>query len=538
MRGRVVAAALVAWAGLSPGQTAAQTADLPEDRVLVMPFENVRRDASIFWLGEGSAVLLADELNGRGVGAITRDERQRAFDRLQAPPAAALTDATVIRIGQIVGASHVIVGSLQMDGGSLVVRARRIALAAGRLQADVTDRGPLPELFALFDRLAERMRPAGRGPARAAADRPPVAAFEHYIKGILAETPATAITYLDRAIALHPGYDRARLALWEVHAARADHQRALASVQSVPPASPVARQARFLAGLSQLDLQRYDESFATFKALADEQPAPAVLNNLGVIQLRRGSTPPSAVPAFYFTGAAEADRDDPDYAFNLGYAYWQAHDIQAAVSWLREAVRRSPADGDAHFLLGTALAASGNPAESAREKELARRLSSLYEQWEKRPAADGVPKGLERVKSDLEVRSARRIEARIAALSQRDQEDLATFYVDRARRLFMQESDREAAAELERALYLSPYRADAHLLLGRIHGRNGRVREAIDAFKISLWSKETAGAHAALGEAYRQSGDGAGARAEAERALALDPSSAEARRLLDMLKSP
>ena len=58
------------------------------------------------------------------------------------------------------------------------------------------------------------------------------------------------------------------------------------------------------------------------------------------------------------------------------------------------------------------------------------------------------------------------------------------------------------------------------------------MHEAIDAFKIALWSTETAEAHAALGEAYRQAKDAAAARAEAERALALDPASAEAKQLL------
>jgi Flp pilus assembly protein TadD len=104
--------------------------------------------------------------------------------------------------------------------------------------------------------------------------------------------------------------------------------------------------------------------------------------------------------------------------------------------------------------------------------------------------------------------------------------------------LFQQESDREAVAELDRALYLSPYLADAHLLLGRIHLRNGRAREAIDALKISLWSAETAEAHTALAEAYIQSKELDQARAEVARALALDPASSEAKRLLDMLKSP
>ena len=64
----------------------------------------------------------------------------------------------------------------------------------------------------------------------------------------------------------------------------------------------------------------------------------------------------------------------------------------------------------------------------------------------------------------------------------------------------------------------------------------GRVHEAIDAFKIALWSAETVEAHVALGEAYRQAKDVAAARVEAERALALDPASADAKQLLARLE--
>jgi tetratricopeptide (TPR) repeat protein len=189
----------------------------------------------------------------------------------------------------------------------------------------------------------------------------------------------------------------------------------------------------------------------------------------------------------------------------------------------------------AHYVLGTALAAAGTTAEAAREKELARRLSSEYAQWDRRPASDAVPKGLERVKNDVELPHAREIEARLTTVEQRDQQELARFYLESGRRLFEKENDREAADELNRALYISPYLAEAHLLLGRIHLRTGQVREAIDAFKISLWSDETAAAHAALGEAYRQDKDLAAARTEAGRALSLDPSSAEAKALLARL---
>jgi Tfp pilus assembly protein PilF len=64
------------------------------------------------------------------------------------------------------------------------------------------------------------------------------------------------------------------------------------------------------------------------------------------------------------------------------------------------------------------------------------------------------------------------------------------------------------------------------------------VRDAIDALKISLWSAETAEAHTVLADAYIQAKQIGQARAEADRALALDPSSTEARRLVAVLKSP
>src|SRR5438105_8571461 len=118
-------------------------------------------------------------------------------------------------------------------------------------------------------------------------------------------------------------------------------------------------------------------------------------------------------------------------------------------------------------------------------------------------AFDGVPRGLERVKPDVELPRARRIDTRLAASEQRDQEEVARFHLDRGRRLFQQENDRAAIDELDRALYLSPYLAEAHLLLGRIHLRSGRLTEAINSLKISLWSAETVDVHVALGEAYR-----------------------------------
>ena len=519
-----IAAAVVWLAASTPAVAAA-------DRVLVIPFENVTRESRIFWLGEASAVILADDLNTLGAEALAREERRAAFERLQLPPSAALTDATVIRIGELVGASHVIVGTLRLESDQLVARARVIALEAGRIAHDVTERGPVADLFSIFERLARRIGPSpAAGAAPVVLPHPPVAAFENYVKGLIAESPATSITYLNAALQLDPQLARARLALWESYSAQGQHDRALAALKGIPAESPWATRARFRSGLSQIQLSRLDEAFSTFRALADEHPDPRLMNNLGVVQLRRAAAAAQGKPTYFFNSAVEADPNESDYFFNLGYAYWLDRDPGAAMYWLREAVRRDPADGDAHFVLGSALAATGNSAQAARERELARRLSSTYEEWEKRPA-DEVLKGLERLKSDVELPHAETVSA--LASDQRDQRELARFYLERGRRLFLEERDTDALSELNRTLFLSPYEAEAHLLVGRIHLRGGRTHEAIDALKISLWSADSSEAHLALAEAYLQAREIAAAHDEAQRALALDPTSKAAQAVLE-----
>jgi tetratricopeptide (TPR) repeat protein len=523
--GSLAVAALLMLPAIGAGQSS--------ERILVLPFENVSRDNRILWLSEAAAVLLADDLNALGAVAIEREERRIAFDRLQLPQAAALTDATVIRIGELVGASQIITGTLQLEGEELVVDARRIALDTARAHRVPAERGAVRDLFAVFDRLARAILP---GPSRSdptTNEHPPVAAFENYIKGLVAETPSVAIGYFNAALLADPTFARPRLALWEAYTNRGEHERALAAVRLVSPQSPLARRAMFLIGLSYLDMQRFDDAFEMFEELAELDLSASVLNNLGVVELQRPGSPQPKNAAYYFQRATELDQNHPDSFFNLGYASWLLGDVRSAVYWLRETVRRDPADGEAHYLLGLALAADGSATEANRERELALRLSSDYAEWEKLPAPRRVPDGLERVRYDVELPGARWVEDALAAAGQRDQREAAAFYLDRARRAFQENRDRDAAGDVSRSLFLDPYQAEAHLIAARIHLRGGRPSQAIDALKISLWSAETAEARATLADAYFEAGDVRSAREEAERALKLDPNSVAARRVLE-----
>ncbi|CAN5725174.1 hypothetical protein BH24ACI5_BH24ACI5_16500 [soil metagenome] len=524
-------AAISAFAAVAPAM--AQPA---VNRVLVMPFDNPSREPRLHWIAEAASLLVADELNARGVSAIRRAERIRAFDQLHLPVAASLSRATIVKVGQLVGASEVIVGSVRFDGDDLVVEANGIRIDVGRVQPAVQERGPLAEVVLLFERLSAKLA-SGAPLRRERGPRPPLEAFEPYVKGLMAESAVTRSSFLEEAVEKHPGYDRAYLALWQVRHDQADYAGAVTAARAVPDASPFAQRARFFAAVSLIELESFDEAFDGFSATAAgalPTVAAAAMNNLGVVQLRRRGAAEKGVPTYFFTKAAEADPGDPDILFNLGYAYILEKNYQGAIYWLREALRRDPTDAEAHYLLGAALQHTNSPVEAAREKELAAQLSSRMPELEKRAVAERqpVPMGMERVREDPEARAGLRPEQALVNTAQKDQRELAVFHLERGRRLFDREEDREALAELRRAIYLSPYEAQAHLLAGRIHLRAGRPGDAVEALKISIWSAESPAARIALAEAYLKQQNTAAARAELERALVLDPESAAARQLL------
>ncbi|MBP7778735.1 MAG: hypothetical protein KA371_16590 [Acidobacteria bacterium] len=520
----VVLAVAAATAAAAPSASAAA----PSASVLVVPFDLERFDQRVGWLSEGVSVGVTSALAARGVDVVTREERLAALERLQLPPAAALTRATLIKVAELVGATRVVMGSVREANGTVTIVSRRLDVDEARLVELPPVSSPASRLFDAFAGIVEHLDPPpATAESRAAAIAPSVPAFELYVRGLVASTPQTQEALLAQALALAPGYPEPRRALWSALTTRGAHEAALAtsggiSGRAVPDGG--AAQWRLRAASSLVQLRRYDEAFTQLSALAAVSRDVAVPGLLGVVQLRRGSTPQTGRGTYYFNQVVERDPTNADACFNLGYAYWLDKDALAAAYWLREAVRRDPADGDAHFVLAAALAASGGGPESARERELARRLS---ERWEQAGDSAAVPRGLERLPEFSRPASAV-LESALSAGLQRDQQALAAFHLDAAARAFEQGRDPETIRQTQRVLYLTPYDTTALRLLGRAQARSGLLQDAISAFKIALWSAESAGAHVELGELLLRAHDPAGALKAAERALALEPDDAAA----------
>lgn len=532
----VVLTLILAW------PVAATAQATPGSRVLVMPFEASVDTAApggagaALWMGEAASILLGERLATLGVGTLTRSQRVAAFERLNLPMSAALTRATMIRVAEIIGATEVIFGEVTL-GREMQVRARLIRLSAGYELPSVGETGTLPDIFALFGRVASalavhtgRLRP----PSAAAATSISLEAFENYVKGLVAATPTAQQRFLETANRLAPGDARIQMALWSVYSAQDLHERALAAASSVPARVPQTRAARFAVALSLIELKRFDGAFQTLTALYNEDRSAVVSNALGVVQLRRPPLPGGNPPTIYFRRAVDEDPENTDYLFNLGYALARSRNTADALTWLREAVRLDAASGEAHVVMSAVLVSAGREPEAQRELELARLLGTEMS-LDLQALTAVIPDGLERLPEDATLETGPRLSAAIANPAQRDQRETALFHLSHGKSLIAAERDREAADELRRAIYLAPYEPEPHLMLGQLYHRAGQLPQAIDELKVAIWAQDSAPARLALGRALLDSGDVAAARAEIQRALKLAPNSTEADDLLRRL---
>ncbi|MFN8062696.1 MAG: tetratricopeptide repeat protein [Vicinamibacterales bacterium] len=528
-RGRVVAA--VALVALLVSTARAHAGD--GDRVLVMPFEVTHADVRTSWVGEAAALLLTEAVGASGALVLSREDRVRAFEYFNILPTVAVSRAMTIRMGESMGASAIIVGTVESDGAKIAVHARRLDVEASQYVAHADAEAAIetlaPAMARVGDGLGFRTAPVdAEGLARL-----PVSALEPYVRGLLAQNPSRQLTLLQSALALAPQSPQVRLALWQAHTARSGHEEARQVAASVPASSSWYRRAQFAVGLSQVSAKKFDEAFATFKRLNDAGSNAPLLNNLGVVQLNRpGTAAADGRASYFFSKAAELERGDPDYCFNLGLSYWLEHDVDAAIYWLREAVRRDASDGDAHVVLAAALHASAAPAEAERERDLARLLAS---NGDNASTATTVRRGMERVSNDLDVPRIRSVNVALGETVGRDQLEMVGFHLDRGQRFFDQRLDGEALTELRKAVYLSPYEALPHKLIGRIYLRSGQTRQAIDTFRVALWCEEATDVRLDLARALMDLHQYDDASTEVQRVLALDPQSAEARKLVDEL---
>lgn len=540
-------------------QNAPRSASSQQGLFLVFPFENNGSSPRLDWLGEGLEELTIQYLSDAGEQVYSHAGRAGELERYGLPASAKLSRATMLRIAQDLDADYVIFGSFNSDGTSLTVQSHLLRVDPPALIAPVSETGPLNSLMDLQAKVIwhtlvanDKSYPLALADFSKALRPLRLDAFEHFVRGILANDDEPRLRELREAAKLDPSWPDPAFALGETYAGRGDCDSALPWFARIPKTHPRYVEANFAIGVCRLQLNQPDKAEEVFVALqssirGDQGPnanrsvsgadLPEILNNLGLALAREGKISDAQGN---FKHATELDPDEDDYPFNLGLLAFRANDFNAAAAAFREAVLREPDNAEDRALLIQSLDRAGKKAEADEERNaVAEALGPNA-----LPAVHVDPKSdaqshLDRVKTDLDV-TALRLEilssGSPAPVSSASEAASASAHIRQGRQELSGGRLDLAEAQFRAALATDPANAAAHLGLAEVSRRRYRFDDAISELQASLKSRDSAVVRTTLARVYMEQKKFALARAEAQKALALAPNYTEAKQLLDHLK--
>ena len=505
--------------------------------VLILPFENQTRNASLEWIGESLVEALSDRFTGPQTYVVTREERAAAFDALGIPPAGILSRATILKLAETADADCVIIGQFTLEPATNQLRASADVLEmhppklAGRAEAAA----PLPELLNIQDRVAEAL--AGQLPGITLSPAPPrvrLDAWENYIRGLSASSRPQQIKYFREAVRLEPGLSRAALQLGKIYFQSRDYATAILWLSKLKHDESNYLEANFLLGICYFRREDYDKAETALQAVAARLPLNEVYNNLGAAQSRLNRR----AALDNFRKAADADPADADYQFNVGYWYYRNGQYASAARRLRLVLAGRPNDAEARAVLLKSLERAGNTADAAREREL---LSRNPAGLRFTNLDDRALEGLERIKRNYDEPSFRQLQLTLQTLDEEKLSRLprtqhAQVHLERGRDLFREQNDAEALNELKEAATLDPQASDTHLLLARLYERGGQKEEAIREAELALAAPKPVDAHLLLAKVYLEQNKLQEAQRHAQQVLSMEPGNVAARSVLQTIQ--
>ena len=526
----------------------------PNGVFLVFPFENAGASPRLDWIGEGLEELAIQRLSAAGQQVFSHEGRLDEMDRAGLPPNAKLSRATMLHIAQDLDADYIIFGNFTSDGTSLTINARVLRVNPVALLPAVRETGPLDSMMNLYTRLTWRLLTSvDHNFPLSLADFTKVqrvlylGAFEHYIRGLLANEDETRIRDLKEAIRLEPNWPDPAFSLGQVYFTRNDCASALPWFTRVPPANERSFEAIFATGVCDLRLNQPDKAEKVFSKLQEDlklnmvsgADLPEILNNLALALARQGKLG-LAIPAL--SRARDLDPDEDDYPFNLGLVSLQNNDLAAATSQFRDASEREPDNPEDRAFLINVLEKTGKKDDAAEARDSA--LGAFGPSGLPALKLDGKPESLakyQRVSRELDTTSLRMQLATPAAVNNAPAEsaspiDPVVAHIRRGRQELGAGRLDTAEKEFRAALAADPKNAQALRELADVSRRRGKLDEAVQELQTSLALRDSATGRVMLARIYLEQKKPELARAEVEKAVKLAPNYAEARQLLDHLE--
>ena len=248
-------------------QNAQRSASSQQRLYLVFPFENNGSSPRLDWLGEGLEELTIQYLSDAGEQVYSHAGRASELERYGLPTSAKLSRATMLRIAQDLDADYVIFGSFNSDGTNLTVNSHVLRVDPPALTAPVSETGPLSSLMDMQAKVVwhtlvanDKSYPLALAEFSKSLRPLRLDAFEHFVRGILANEDEPRLRELREAARLDPNWPDPAYALGETYAGKGDCDSALPWFGRVPKTNPHYVEANFAIGVCRLRLNQPDKA--------------------------------------------------------------------------------------------------------------------------------------------------------------------------------------------------------------------------------------------------------------------------------------
>ena len=417
---------VIAAVGLA-GQVARAADTKRPRRIAIVPLKNLRPDTDTNWIGAGAAETLTTKL-GELPDLITV-ERTRISKiieerRLQA----ALGDvATAVKVGKIVGAERLLIGSYAKMGANIQFNVRVVDVATGVVLNRASVVRPEAKMFDALYALAEAVIESFKKKGVVVDNRPAVVAAPRAEHVILTAEQARKLKKLGTT-------------------------------------SSAAYRA-FCQGCDAADLKEKIRWHT--KAITLDRRYAWAYNNRGIAYRKTGE---------YERAIRDFDRAielDPQYALaygNRGVAYREKGEYDRAIRDCDSAIKLDPTCAGAYNNRGTAYANKGEYDRAIRDHNRAIELDPEHaEAYTNRGIAYGRKRELDRSIRDYD---------RAIELNPRH----ADTYYNRGNAYCKKSLYDRAIRDFDRAIELNPKHADACMSRGSTYGRKGDYGRAIRDF--------------------------------------------------------
>ena len=507
---------------------------------IVLPFENNSRDPQLDWIGESFVEVLSSDLASARLLMQGRRERAAAFDTLGIPNTSILSDATIYKVAQTLDATKVILGHFDYNNGVFQAAARVLDMDGPSLSKEFSESGPLAKLIELQTGLAWQilrfLRPdleISKSEFIAERPGPRLEAFENYLRGLITKNRADQIRYFRNAVRLDPQFAKPAFELGMIYFHNRDYPTSVLWLTKVRRGDADYLEANYFLGLAYLYMEEYERSAADFRVVAQQLPLNEVYNNLAIALMRQDR--PGAIA--YFEKAIESQPADPDFQFNMGYAFWKQERYAQAIPYLRKALQNASHPAWRVIYL-QCLEKIGQKEEAARQQRL---LQQQSPEWSQVRDSRQLQK-LERPKDNYDGASFRQLRMLMQVQTELKHsklplEEHIALHFQEAHRLLEEGFDRQATEELQKVIDYDPENVEAYLEQARIDVKAGRLEDAFTALNHSLRRRETADGYLQLAKIYLVQGKLDEAQAKLNAALRLEPSSTEASTLMQELNS-